>query len=356
MFKFLFSFLLIYTSFALEVDSKLTLRIVKISSSQKTILINRGIEDGLVKNDHAKFFLSTGVVARGVAVKVSPTRSVWSLYRVVNNNYINTDQVLKLKITTALKITKDESRSLIKDDQSAVVSTNPRDLGIPLAAGAEDLDPKDKVMLNSSEKELGFSVSDMESLTTKKFEVFLSGSFEALSSSTKNSNNTYDGSESKYTLNLGVEYYFTAATGKLKNVALKAYLANSSSQTIAFNGSTSSETYTEFGGGISYHIYDPSRLNKIIPFVEGNILIGSVTSKFTSGENSVAQNVEVGGTSTALSAAGGMKYFTQSGLGFRVSLDFFTRSTKYEAQATNALEFDKTQSGPRLFMGLGYRF
>ena len=81
------------------------MRIVKVSQSKKTILINRGVEDGLIKGDHAKFFLTVGVVARGVVVKVSPTRSVWSIYRLVNADYITDDQVMKLKITAPVKIT-----------------------------------------------------------------------------------------------------------------------------------------------------------------------------------------------------------------------------------------------------------
>ena len=124
-------------TFALEIDERLTLRIVKTSSTKKTLLINRGIEDGLVKGDHAKFFLSAGVVARGVIIKLSPTRSVWSIYRIVNKSFLKDEQVMKLKITPPVKITKDESRTLVGDD-SSISTKDPRDLGIPLAEGAED--------------------------------------------------------------------------------------------------------------------------------------------------------------------------------------------------------------------------
>jgi hypothetical protein len=51
--------------FSLEIDEKLTLRILKISKTKRTILINRGIEDGLAEGDHAKFFDQSGVLARG---------------------------------------------------------------------------------------------------------------------------------------------------------------------------------------------------------------------------------------------------------------------------------------------------
>ncbi len=135
----LFSGLFSASLCALEIDEKLTLRIIKTSDSRKTVLINRGQEDGIVKGDHAKFYLSVGVVARGVAIKISPTRSVWSLYRLVNADYIKDEQVMKLKITAPVNITKDDSRALVGDDVPRSTTRDPRDLGIPLAEGAEDL-------------------------------------------------------------------------------------------------------------------------------------------------------------------------------------------------------------------------
>src|SRR4051812_7385275 len=96
-----FLWTLFYSShlWALAVDEKLPLRILKSSDSKKTVLINRGIEDGLVVGDHAKFFLTTGVVGRGVVIKASPSRSVWSLYRVISPTELVADKVMNLKIT-----------------------------------------------------------------------------------------------------------------------------------------------------------------------------------------------------------------------------------------------------------------
>jgi len=92
---------------ALEVDEKLTARIIRTSETRKTIMVNRGTEDGLVEGDHAKFIVTAGIVARGVCVKVSPTRSVWSIYRLVNADFIVNDSVMTLKMTPPVKITKD---------------------------------------------------------------------------------------------------------------------------------------------------------------------------------------------------------------------------------------------------------
>ena len=121
---FLLISLIISNLHALEIDEKLTLRFLKVSSTKKTILINRGGEDGLVVGDHAKFFITSGVIARGVVEKVSPSRSVWSLYRVVDSNEITDDKVLNLKISSPVKITSDPTKSLKEE---------------PIPGGTEDL-------------------------------------------------------------------------------------------------------------------------------------------------------------------------------------------------------------------------
>jgi hypothetical protein len=97
---------------ALEIDEKLTLRFLKVSTSKKTVLINRGAEDGLVVGDHAKFYITSGIIARGVVEKVSPSRSIWSIYRVVDPNEITEGKVLNLKIASPVKITTDSSKSI----------------------------------------------------------------------------------------------------------------------------------------------------------------------------------------------------------------------------------------------------
>jgi hypothetical protein len=97
---------------ALEIDEKLTLRFLKVSTSKKTVLINRGAEDGLVVGDHAKFYITSGIIARGVVEKVSPSRSIWSIYRIVEPNEITEGKVLNLKIASPVKITTDSSKSI----------------------------------------------------------------------------------------------------------------------------------------------------------------------------------------------------------------------------------------------------
>src|SRR6476469_843304 len=93
------------SAFSLEVAEKLTVRILKTSESRKTVMLNRGTEDGLVEGDHARFLVTAGIVARAVCVKVAPTRSVWSIYRLVNADFLVNDSVMTIKITPPVKIT-----------------------------------------------------------------------------------------------------------------------------------------------------------------------------------------------------------------------------------------------------------
>ena len=122
---------------SLEIDEKLTFRILKLSHSTDTVLTNRGIEDGVAVGDHAKWFITVGVVARAVVIKASPTRSVWSVYKKIDKSYIKEDMVLNLKITPPVKLTTDPSKVFAKTVNAGRVHDYNK---IPLAENANDLD------------------------------------------------------------------------------------------------------------------------------------------------------------------------------------------------------------------------
>ena len=111
-----FFFILPQTVSSLEIDEKLTIRFLRLSSTKKTVLVNRGLEDGLAVGDHARFFITKGVIARGVVVRVSPTRSVWSIYKIIDPNAIVMDEIINLKITAPVKLTDDPSKSILPDN------------------------------------------------------------------------------------------------------------------------------------------------------------------------------------------------------------------------------------------------
>lgn len=110
---FTFLFLLSLPSqAALKLDTKFVARILGASDSKRTILVNKGKEHGLALDQHAKVSIPTGMIARAVVVKVSPSRSVWSVYRFFAKEKIEAQRVATFKIATAVSLTNDESKAL----------------------------------------------------------------------------------------------------------------------------------------------------------------------------------------------------------------------------------------------------
>jgi hypothetical protein len=93
-------------------DSKFVARILGASDSKRTILVNRGRENGLTPDLHAKVSIPSGVIARAVIVKLSPSRSVWSVYRIFSKDQITAQTVATFKVSSPVKLTTDESRAL----------------------------------------------------------------------------------------------------------------------------------------------------------------------------------------------------------------------------------------------------
>ena len=108
-----FIFLFTLSVQALGGDKRLVVRLLGISSSKKTILINKGREEGIKIGDHAKFSNpENGYFARGTVSRVSPTRSVWSLYRIIKPEALVENTVITLKTASEVKLTRDESKAL----------------------------------------------------------------------------------------------------------------------------------------------------------------------------------------------------------------------------------------------------
>lgn len=343
---------------ALEIDEKLTLRVLKTSDTRKTILINRGKEDGLVKGDHAKFYLSVGVVARGVAIKISPGRSVWSLYRLVNADYIRDEQVMKLKITAPVKITKDESRSLVDDDM-ADETRDPRDLGIPLAPGAEDLPaegaPGADPFAGKAQAAGAFFQEDIKGRTR---EVYGALSYESRSSSATAENNNLDfsGSDSFMLLEAGFEYYFDDESKWYSRLSLLGSFRMTSASVLGYEGSEVQESSSFFGGGVNwYPVTRPYKTYTFIPFGQFVYHMGSVSSK-VSVQSGTGFETDLSGAASLVTFGGGVKYFIQNGWGMAAKLEYQSRVDDFSEEEGSGLAWQKVSSGPRFLVSVRYRF
>lgn len=373
---------------ALEIDEKLTLRFLKVSSTKKTVLVNRGGEDGLVVGDHAKFFITAGVVARGVAEKVSPSRSVWSLYRIVDPNEITQDKVLNLKIATPVKITDDPSKSLKEEpipggtetmnveDNSAdggnddiVVSDADKDelkgLGLEEDMSVSSTKSVPAKTTSSSKKTKSAPVIEesapvYSSNTSKTWEAWgtlyvnsLSGTVESdttTSSSTAASGSTID-------FSAGIEKYFLTSSSFFKEFSLSLFAHKRTIETGDDVKSTSD--WFEYGVGANYHFYNSAAsVNKLIGYGALTAGKGSASVKSVSTTGGVATENTTDGTNTFFSVGVGAKYILNNGFGVRAILDYYHSSEEFEFDdgAGGTFVSTRTLAGPRVQFGLSYRF
>jgi len=353
-----FFLLLSLNVFALEIDEKLTLRILKISNTGKTVLINRGVEDGLSVGDHAKFFLTIGVVARGAVIKTSPTRSVWSLYRLVNKEYIKVNQVLNLKIASAIKITSDPSKDITRRRKT---SWDLSSEDILLARGAKDL-PAGSGLDKAELAALQQGLNVYPTLTKRPWEMFGSAVVNAMSAVLETDEvgvNEVEGSMSFIDLLWGFTYYWMDVETYFRRFSPYGHL-HWTKQSYTNNGRTEGTSInTEIGFGVDYHPWaEPKIALKLIPFFQfgfarGKVSEEIVTSSGIGDEDPLAE--EITGDSGAFIIGAGFKYYLIVGFGARVMIDFYRRSEKFNADELGIVR-TRTLTGPRIQLGLNYRF
>jgi hypothetical protein len=350
-------FILTNSSYALDIDEKLTLRFLKVSNSKKTILINRGAEDGLVVGDHAKFFITSGVIARGVVEKASPSRSIWALYRVVDAEEIVDGKVLNLKIASPVKLSADPSKSM-KDEDSLEGNDS---ISIPSADTdvAEDKIPAE--MLNANDKseldEMGLEDTNKpivskvkpkdkknkkeishneapayaEENQLKNWEVWGTLYLNSLSGTSEDGTTaaTTSYTASSTDISAGIERYFTDTDSFLRNLSVDVFLHKRSLET----GSTIkiSTDWFEYGAGLNYHFYNnASSINKIIGFGGASLGAGSSSFKEIVVTNGTSSENLVKGSNTFYSLGVGAKYVLSNGFGLKAILDYYSSNESYD--------------------------
>ena len=371
-------------TWALDIDEKLTLRLLKLSQSKRTVLINRGIEDGLAVGDHAKFYLTTGMVARGVVVKVSPARSVWSVYRIIDPASLVAGKVLNLKIATAVKITPDPTKMVMVEPVAVPgvdIPVSPDAQAFEQAAAAGIQGPKAQ---NDSDIESEFGTDEGNSgdkqieqvasgLTPSQFlpttsttkgpiwEVTAQGHFNSLSSKldSDDPSSRNSGAQGSYDLNLGLENYFALPGQKFQNLSLQAFLSMGKSDAMtAHEGGHLASSFLGFGLAVNYHFYHhPQEMRKPIAFASFGLGAGRSRD-----DSFRYPNEELVGDAFFYHFGAGVKYYIGR-WGGKLQLDYYTRREKYLVEYTdpNGLQNledkrTKTLSGPRIALGILYRF
>lgn len=369
-------------AFALEVDEKLTFRILSSSSSKKTILINRGLEDGLAVGDHAKFFLTTGVIARAVIIKASPSRSIWSIYRLIDESQIQLDKVLNLKIASPVKVTEDSTKSL----QEESVPSGVDKLNVPAEEQEADREKKNP-NLNKGEKEdldameeetekkelpkakKGASVVlprthqdlehdlDEERTFSKNMEIWGTlghGKFFTTTVEVDGSSEAAGGGTTSLDASLGFEKYFDDKSRWYHRFSLVG-VGHYENNTVQVSDTVrSSATIFEYGMGVNTHfVSDPFAYNRPIGFITLLFGVGSAGNSIETGGVSSDRS----GTCQFISFGPGIKYYTKNGIGGRLLVDYYHRSESYgEDQSTGLKAMNKSLGGIRIQFGLSWRF
>lgn len=362
-FSLIFSLMNTMSVQALEIDEKLTFRVLKVSDTGSTILINRGIEDGIAVGDHSKWFITTGVVARGVVVKAAPTRSVWSLYKKIDKEYIKNDMVLNMKITPPVKLSTDPSKVFA----DSVNAGREHDWDkIPLAENANDLEKPLELpnMSDDDRRELEsiYAKSTAQiSLDDRLWEVW--GTFHVGSMTAQNSADIDDyeetqGNQTAIDLTVGLEKYFEDYDTWYGAFSLYPLLHLTKHDSINIDGVSTSASVVEFGAGLRYHFLQPPNLTGGIGvFVGGNLGVGMCRESRENRTSSLEQPTVQGSTSF-LSVEGGLSYYWMNGIGIRGIVDWYRRVENYEAEAYQGGELIRTRTihGPRVAVGISYRF
>ena len=78
-------------------------RLMKFSTDKKLFLLNKGHEDGLVDGQHATFHTHEKKVFRAEILKISPSRSIWQIYRLYDKNVLVENHALEWKKVNPVK-------------------------------------------------------------------------------------------------------------------------------------------------------------------------------------------------------------------------------------------------------------
>ena len=343
---------------SLELDEKLTFRILKLSQSKKTLLLNRGTDDGLEIDDHAKFYLtSTGVVARAVVKKLSPTRSVWSIYRLVNESEIDGGRALQLKIVSGVKLTKDSTRMfkvapipiegggiLSKDEET---TKEEREDLHSLKGEEENLEGQDS--LKHMDSRFHARGDGRSKFAKTSWDFYSNFSFNSLGV-TQEGSTSKTTSKSEFVLSLGAEKYFPDQNiNFFKRTSLFAEIdwTKTVSKDVSGGSDESDEVKKGFSSGVNYHLFtDPFSFDSFIPFI--GLGLGMGTDERV--DNSGGSYSE---TYSHYFAGAGIKFYSRTGFGLKGIVDYYLKSQNqtYESSVVTL----KTV-GVRTRIGLTFRF
>ena len=316
--------------------------------------------------DHAKFYLTTGMIARGVVVKTSPARSVWSLYRLIDPAFLVKDKILNLKVATPVKISPDPSK-MIMVEPVAVPGSD-----IALSPDAQSLETaatfSDQKELEALEDSRPVEVTrpslPVTSSSSKVWEVMGYGHLSSLAGSVESESDTAKSKSSAslegYDLSFGLEKYFASSAQWYSRFSLQGFFHLGKSDITHIDGHTLISTFWGLGVGLNYHFYrDPQDIKR--PITYGALSFGMGKAK-DHNQLQEADAESFKGNMGFFSVGVGVKYYLGQ-WGSKIELDYYRRVESYtiknEEVGTSTSFTEKKMkalNGPRLLLGILYRF
>ncbi len=337
-------FLLFLISFqnilASEIGEKFEVSILDASESKRTILLNRGLSSGLTIEEHANFYDDLGPIAKGVAIKVSPMRSVWALYTVENATKISPNTQIKIKISAPVKLTVDQSKMIrpaiaLSDQQKFSTS---RDAGVFFDKLSPEI--KDEFEKKQKEETKNRNVPFVE--RAHEFWGILDFSF--FNTSLKREGSRTEASSSlSLNYKIGYEYYLDKF---IKQLSLDIFFKEEYGTYLTGNSQKTRLNFLEFGVGPNWHFYnDPMLYGEVIAFTYFHFGGGLIDSK--------AISTDSNGTTSTIAIGVGGKYYLSSGIGLRLILEY-SYSNRYFI--VDSIAQNEAISGVKSYIGFSYRF
>ena len=106
MLKALILFLISTHALALESTDVMDTQILK-AYDFNVLVVNRGLEDGIFRNDHIKLTNDNGFIARGICIKSTLLVSHFRIYRVTRPELVSKDDIYKLRSINQSRIPRD---------------------------------------------------------------------------------------------------------------------------------------------------------------------------------------------------------------------------------------------------------
>jgi hypothetical protein len=90
-----------------DTGTRMITRVLKLSPQKKVVILNRGREDGIQIEDHARMYAEETIVGTWKAVKLSAQRSVWEAVEVPDYQKVVQDEVYHLVISSPVVVVDD---------------------------------------------------------------------------------------------------------------------------------------------------------------------------------------------------------------------------------------------------------